>query len=271
MSDPLESDEASSLSTLEFLSGSRHRVEILRTLRAEGPSTRREIRDAVDASRSTVRRTLEGFLERDWIASTDDGYRITAAGGLLLEEFRRLSGAARITDEYAPLLRSLPDGVLDVDPAWLADAALTEATEADPYAPARRQTETVRTAGRFRGLLPAIELEGAKLVHERVVGGGLEATVVVSAATAEAIRSEPFVDFFREKLGTGRLTVYAHDGDLPMYLGLADDDAVEVGAEDEEGIPRALLQSTDERLRAWGEATFEEYVAGATRLTEAAF
>lgn len=271
MTDPLESDDPPSLSTLDFLASSRHRVEILEALRADGPTTRRGLRESVDASRSTVRRTLEGFLERDWIAPTDDGYRLTAAGGLLADEFGRLAETVRVTDEYSPLLRHLPDSALDVDPAWLAGGELTAATDADPYAPAQRQTETVRSASRFRGLLPSIELEGAKLVHRRVLEGEFEATIVLSSAGAETVRAEPFAELFREKLATGRLDVYAYDGEVPMYLGLADDERVEIGCENEQGIPRALFQSTDERLRTWGEATFETYVAEADRLTEAAF
>lgn len=270
MSDPLESNGDSSLSALEFLAGSRHRIEILDLLRETGPATRRDVRESVEVSRSTVRRTLEGFLERDWIAPTDDGYRVTAAGGLVAEEFQRLRETARTTDEYAPLLRNLPASALDVDPTWLAGGRLTVAAEANPYAPAQRQTETIRSTARFRGLLPSIELEGTKLVHERIVDGELTATVVLSSAGAETVRSEPFAELFREKLATGRLEAFAHDGGIPMYLGLPDD-AVEIGCEDDEGIPRALLQSTDRRLRAWGEETFDDYLEGAERLTEADF
>lgn len=271
MSDPFESDADPSLPTLEFLSGSRHRIEILYLLREEGPATRREVRESVDASRSTVRRALEGFLEREWVASTDDGYRITAAGGLVVAGFRRLSETVRVTDEYAPLLRNVPDGAFDVDPSWLAGGTLIEATEANPYAPAQRQTETVRDAARFRALLPSIELEGARLVHERVVDGDLSAAVVLPPAGVDTVRSEPFAELFREKLATGRFEAFAHEGELPFYLGLPDGDAVEIGCEDDSGIPRALFQSTDAELRAWGEATFERYVDAAEPLAEADF
>ena len=271
MTDPLGSGADPSLSTLDFLASSRHRIEILDRLREAGPATRREVRESVDASRSTVRRTLEGFLERDWIASTGDGYRLTAAGSLVAEEFERFRETVQVTDEYAPLLRDLPASALDVDPRWLAGGTLTVATQGNPYAPAQRQTETVRTAGRVRVLLPSIELEGARLVHERVLEGDLEASVVLSAAGADAVRSAPYAELFREKLATGRFDVYALDGAVPMYLGLADDDAVEIGCENDDGIPRALLQSTDDRLRAWGEEKFERFVAEAERLGEGDF
>lgn len=271
MKEPLDPDSPPSLSTVDFLASSRHRIEILQTLGEEAPSTRRDLRESVDASRSTVRRTLEGFLEHDWIVQVDDGYRITAAGGLVAEEFRRLSETIRVTEEYATLLGNLPDSALDVDPACLESGTLTTATDAAPYAPAQRQTETVRNADRFRGLLPSIELEGAKVVYQRVVDGEFAATIVLSAAGAETVRSEPFAELFCEQLATGRLEVYAHDGALPMYLGLPDENGVEIGCENDQGIPRALLQSTDDRLRAWAEGRFEAYVADAERLTETSF
>lgn len=75
--------------------------------------------------------------------------------------------------------------------------------------------------------------------------GDPEASVVLSAAGAEAVRSEPFAELFREKLATGRLDVFALDGEIPMYLGLVDD-----AVENDEGIPRGLFQSTDEQSRA---------------------
>lgn len=103
MDDPLPVGRGSLLSTLDFLASSRHRFAELNRLRAAGPATRRDVRGSVDAPRSTVRRTLKGFLERDWIASTDEGYRVTAAGSLVAEEFERFRETVRVTDEYAPL------------------------------------------------------------------------------------------------------------------------------------------------------------------------
>jgi predicted transcriptional regulator len=270
MTDPLD-DASPSISTLDFLASSRHRIEILRSLRESGPSTRRDLRESVDASRSTVRRTLEGFLERDWVASVDGGYRLTVAGGMVAEEFAQLAETVRITREYAPLLRHLPDSALDVEPTWLEGSSLTTATDAEPYAPAQRQTETASQAERFRLVLPSIELEGAKLGHRRVLDGELHGEMVLSRGTAETVRSDPFADLFAEQIATGRMDVYAHPGEPPMYLGLLDDDRVEIGCENEQGIPRALLESTDDRLRSWAESAFEEYVAEAEPLTESAF
>lgn len=256
------------LRVIDFLASSEHRIETLEFLVEEGTATRRDVRSEVDASRSTVRRTLEGFLDRGWVESTTEGYRITTAGKLMADVFGRLGERVERVETYAPLLRWLPPSSLDVDLAWLEGGTLTVATEADPYAPAQTQTETVRTAERFRGFLPAIEREGTELVHERITAGELTASIVVSPAVKAVIHSDPFAEQFREQLATGRLDVFVSPDPLPYYLGLPDQDGVEIGGMDEDGIPRALLQSTNDDLRRWGEETFESARADAERLTE---
>lgn len=265
--EPAQLDDASIVADIDFLSGSRHRLRILNVLRGEDAMSRRDVRTSVEASRSTVRRTLEGFLSRGWVESTDDGYRMTAAGELVATQFARLSDTLRLTEEYAPLLEYIPPSSFDIEPEWLAGAELTVATAAEPYAPAQTQTETIRTAERFRGLMPAIELDGTKLVHERVMNGDFTASIVLGPACADLTKREPFVELFREKLATDRFEAAITDSRPPFYLGLPDDDRIEIGVADDEGIPRALLQSSNPAFREWGEATFERYERGAERLS----
>lgn len=46
--------------------------------------------------------------------------------------------------------------------------------------------------------------------------------------------------------------MFALDGEASMHLGVIDEDAVEIGSENDEAIPRVSFQSTDEQSRAWG-------------------
>lgn len=50
-----------------------------------------------------------------------------------------------------------------------------------------------------------------------MIADELEATVVLAAACTEVLRSEPFVELFREKLVNGRLIVYVPDGPMLIY------------------------------------------------------
>lgn len=269
--EPAQLGDAPVVSDIDFLAGSRHRLRILNLLRGPEAMSRRNVRASVDASRATVRRTLEGLLSRGWVESTEDGYRVTAAGELVATEFTRLSETLRLTEEFAPLLEHVPPSSFDIEPEWLAGAELTVSTAAEPYAPAQTQTETIRTADRFRGFLPAIELDGTELVHDRITSGEFTASIVLGPACADHIREEPFAELFREKLATGRFEAAIADGPLPFYLGLPDDERIEIGVADDEGIPRALVQSSNTAFREWGEATFERYERNAERLSEEDF
>lgn len=253
-------ENASALEDVNFLSSSRNRIAILNAFDEADALTRREVREAVDASRSTVRRTLEGFVERDLIESTDGGYRFTSRGAVVVDALGDLLETVRITEEYRPLFRWGPVSRLDFDPAWLAGGSMTVSTETDPYAPAQRQTETVRDADVFRGVLPAIEREGAELVRDRVVDGDLTARVLVPEGMLPTIRSDPFEDLFRDKLATADFDLFVHEGPLEYYFGLADAETVELGGMDADGIPRVLFRSDRAELREWGDEHFARLV-----------
>lgn len=264
MSDRTGDDAA--LETVHFLSGSRYRWEILEVFDEQEALTRQEVRDAVSASRSTVRRTVEAFIERGLIDSVAGGYRLTATGRFLADGLGDMIEVARITERYGPLFRRLDPPIHGLDPTWFDGATMTRATETNPYEPAQRQTETVREATTFRGVLPAIEIEGSRLVHERITSGALTAEIVVPAAMVDTLRSEPFASLFREQLATEQFECWLTDDALPFYLGLSDEERVEIGV-DEGGVPRVLVQSTDPAFRAWGDETFDRYRTAATRLT----
>ena len=261
-----ETDDAAALETIHFLSGSRYRREILDAFVEHDTLTRQGVRDAVSASRSTVRRTVEAFIERGLIDSVTAGYRLTAAGRLLADGLEDMVERTRIVDEYEPFFRRLDASCHGLDPAWLDGATMTVSTETNPYRPAQTQTETVREAATFRGFLPAIEIEGARLVHERITNGAFGAEIIVPATMRDTLRSDPFASLFREQLATDRFDCWLAEETLPFYLGLPDEEGVEVGV-DEDGIPRVLVQSTEPAFRSWGDETFDRYRTSATRLT----
>ncbi|WP_256391870.1 helix-turn-helix transcriptional regulator [Natronoarchaeum rubrum] len=256
-------DEGDPIEQISFLARSESRVRALERLLASGPATQRELRTHLDASRSTIARTLTGLEQRGWIESVGGAYRLTPAGTIVAEEFGNMVDALRLTDEQSTFLRWFPYAEFDLDRAALRAATITTSTSSDPYAPGRAQTELLRSTTRFRGFLPAIDLEGSEVVHEQITERDFAAEIVVSAGVDETIETEEYADLFREQLATGQLTVLVYDGDLPFYLGLADDERVQIGVEDDEGFPRALLDTDTTAVREWAESVYDEYRAAA--------
>lgn len=222
-------------------------------------ATQRDLRTRLGASRTTVSRSLSSLVERGWIERTDGAYRLTHAGRVVAEEFSRLHETVAAVDELAEFLRWFPADVETPDVLGATDVEVTYSTDGAPYAPARRQTEILQDADRLRILLPAIDLDSTRTITEQVTERGLEVETVVSPAVEATLEDEEFASLIRRKIETGRSTVYVSPEPLPFYLGLADDGRVQVGLADEEEIPRALLETTDDGVRTWAERVYREY------------
>lgn len=261
---PVLRDDDTPLDRIRFLSRSDTRVDIATTILESGEITQRELRDRLDVSRRTVSRSLRALQDREWIESDGNTYRLTTRGRHIVAEFTDLMETVRRTEELAAFLRWFPADVDAPDFLDVTDAVVTASSDADPYAPARTQTEILYDADRLRVLLPAIDLESTKTLTEEVTDRGLEIESVVSPGVAETMASREFAPQLREQLETGRASILVTDEALPFYLGLADDGRVQIGLADEEGIPRALLETTDERVRTWAEDVYSEYRDAAT-------
>ncbi|MFB6139767.1 MAG: helix-turn-helix transcriptional regulator [Halosimplex sp.] len=241
-----------------FLARSETRVRVLERLHDCGPASQRDLRDRVDASRSTLSRALAALEERGWVEQSGGAYELTPKGGVVAEEFLGLLESIRAVDRLSTFLEWFPYAEFDVDVARFREADVTTASPSDPYAPAREQTQLIDQVERFRGFLPSLDIEGTRVVHDRITEGSFEAEIVLSADAEATVESGEFADLFREQVATGRLTVHVVDGELPFYLGLADGLA-QVGVEDDEGFPRALLETTDPAVVDWATDVYDSY------------
>lgn len=251
------------LDRVRFLARADSRVHILERLHADGPATQRELRAAIDASRTTVSRSLSALVDEDWVTCEGATYRLTHAGRVVAEEFTGLLDTMARVDDVAPVLRWLPPGL--ETPAFqdAADLTVVTPTDADPYAPARAQTEILRTADRLRVLLPATDRDSTEVLVEEVTERGLVVESVVTEDVEATLESESFAGLMRETLETGRSTIYVTADALPCYLGLADDGRVQVGVADDDGFPRALVTTSDDDVREWAESLYDRYRSGA--------
>ncbi|GAB3677084.1 helix-turn-helix transcriptional regulator [Halopiger thermotolerans] len=256
---------------ISFLVRSDARIDILTRLFESGPATQRELRTELDISRSTVARSLSALDQRRWLERHGDDYRLTPVGTLVAEGFLDFAGNLRTAEELSPFLEWFPLSEYDLEIDQLEGAEITPSTPGDPYKPGRTQTEFMRSTSRFRAFLPSTELEGTKLLHERVTNGDLEAEVIVSPEVERTIESASFAPLYREQLRTDRLTVFVSDEPLPFYLGIDDERTVQLGVEDDEGFPRALLETTEPSVAAWATELYREHRSNARRKPYAAF
>ncbi|MFW5963973.1 MAG: helix-turn-helix transcriptional regulator [Natronomonas sp.] len=244
-----------------YLARSETRIELLSVL-AEEPADRRDLRDELDASRTTVSRSLGGLIERQWVTEENNGgpYRLTALGAYVEREFSDLLNAFDLCDALAPLLGRVTADEFDLDPTALADADIVEATAEQPLAPVERAMAARRNSETLREFATVVMRDSADMAHERIENATDNDTVeiVVDAAVVASMHDDPaYSDHLEGARNADGANYYVHD-DLPYLLAVLDD-RVLFGVVDERGTPLALIESESEAVYEWAEATFERY------------
>jgi predicted transcriptional regulator len=248
-SDPVEQ--------IAFLARSESRVRVLEALSEDGPANQRALRDCIDMSRSTLSRSLQALEEQGWVAESDGGYHLSPVGHVIAEEFLELLERISLTEDLAPFLRWFPYGASDLELIHLSDAEVIPGTNSDPIAPVRKHQEAMKSAHNIRLFIPSLDREASRAVHDGVMDGRLEAEIVVTPSVEETIGSGDFAELFRPQIETDRMTVLSIEDDFPRYYFGLVDDRVQVGVEDDEGIPRALLETTADPVWEWAEKRYE--------------
>lgn len=254
---PPESSLQTSVDEIAFLVGSAHRVRILGALYDRDACSRDELRELVDASRTTVQRNVQALEERGWITNSSVEYDITPVGALVTEELLGLVETMQLATDLRKALRWLPREELGFDLRELRDAAVTVASPTSPYAPVDQLVTALETATRFRGLFATASLATVEVLQSRAGVADTHWCVILTADGREALSSD-YAERFASLRAADALDLHAYPGDVPFYLGLLDDE-VQLGFTDGDGVLKALVQSTSPTVREWADDTFEAY------------
>ena len=242
-----------------FLTQSSARVRVLELLDEHGSLRKRDLRDAIDASRVTVRRNVNALEDHDLIAVTGRRCEITALGEIIVEDVLPALETANVVDRLRPLVRWIPEDELDFDLRALSDARIVVSTPTDPYGPIDRHISAIETADRCRLLLPAIGIQPMAVARDRLVDDEAVHELVVSEAVAATLDSRrTYRNLVDEMADSGNYELYCTDREVPFYLGVFEE-RVQIGVTDDDGQPRALAETDAGVVREWAERTYEEY------------
>jgi len=244
--------------TSELVDLLRRRADLLAYVREE-PREKRAIVDGLGVPRSTLDRAIRELETAGLVSYEDGAYALTPAGEWLLAEFDRFVERAARTAELEPVLRWTDPEALDVDLRYLADADLWTPEPGDPWAMVNRHVRVLESADRIRGMLPLVGLHAVEAVRDRVVDDGADVRLVVDPGVAERFRTdENYAPLVRDIQAGDRNTLAVFEGEIPFFLGVFDDEFVQVGV-DEDSEPRALLESRRQEVLAWAEDTLSTY------------
>jgi predicted transcriptional regulator len=124
---------------------------------ARQPSSHADLREQLEMHRTTLRRKLTQFEERQWIDAVpaENSYQLTTTGHIVVtgiaELLSKLQTATRLEAVQASLPVAVPFAPPDLD-----RCEITQRHQHDPYAPTSAFLDLVRSTDRFRGALPTL-------------------------------------------------------------------------------------------------------------------
>lgn len=247
---------------VEFMARSPTRLSVMQVLAdADEPLPQRAIHDQISASRSTLGRTLDQMAAFDWLIESPEGYKLSAFGAAICQEFEALVDALQLADEYSPLLGALPAEALDFDLGLLSSADLTEATPGTPFAPVERAIEIRQRSESVKELTPVLVKESTRRLRERLSRSTAEGTIelVIPVELLEHIQEDSqYASLVDPIIASPAADVYAYPGDIPWLLSLLDG-CILFGTFDDEGRPVALIETDHPDIATWAEARYQTY------------
>jgi predicted transcriptional regulator len=254
--------------TVVFLAGSPNRIAVLDALSALGPVSRPDLVDAVAVSRVTVSRILEGFVERGWATREGTEYRVTPVGEVIGEAFGSLLRTVESMDRLSKVYPFLPPD-FDVDVRRLADAQITVPTWSDSVAPVRRAAQVTEGLEVLRVCASGVAPDVIEGIRDAAVEDGADVEVVMTENALDLVRDDHTMRGWFDDLLRGGGRVYEHPGH-PYLIGVCDRVAF-IGANDDSGVPRGAVESSDVAVLDWVNSTIDRCREEAEPVEEGAF
>lgn len=243
---------------LEIVDVLRRRLEIVECLTDEARD-KRSLDEELDIARSTLDRAVRELEAIELVAYVNGKYTLTPVGERLALTFFAFLERIELAMELEPFLQWAPVDEFDLDLRLLADAEVVDSEEGNPHAMIDRHVQRLEQMERTRAMLPIVGLHAHETAHERIVEHGAEVELIVEPCVAEVMFTDPsFAELTEEMVATGRLDLHVSEEPIPYFVGVIDDETVQIGV-DEDGEPRAILETGREEIRLWAHETIDAY------------
>lgn len=242
---------------IRFLTSSENRIRLLCALEDE-PTRPSTLVEGLSMSRSSIQRNLRAFVERGWVSRTDEGYRCSFGGRLVLHRYRDLAATVRLVEEYGRFLDALADAGLLLTSDDLETVTITVATRNDPHAPLRRYADRVSEidSATFRGISPVVS-PVFNDAHRALIATATDAELVIDEDALSTSRSG-YPEALAAAVEADALELYVHPDSLSFGLSLLDEDAF-VGVYDASGQFIACFESGSIPFRERVRRLYERY------------
>lgn len=249
---------AEALQDLATLSGSDHRMAILRTLEEDSRDVA-TLRDELDIPRATVRHNLTRLSERGMVERARGEYRLTTFGRRIRGHVDDCLATMSTVRNLAPFLDLLPPDVFQYDLSRLDGARVTTAEPSAPHAPMERLVDCIADTDHIRMLVPVTAPPLVEACYREVVEKGHQLEIIVQETVLSRLH-ERFGQQCAEGFETGRYRIGKYGATVPFALALLDD-RVALGGHDDQNVLRCLVDHDSPGAVQLGEEIYAEYEA----------
>ena len=247
----------SPIASMTIIDTATRRSEFLECL-LEQPKDKRMVVDDIGMSRATVDRGLRELENVGLIEYTDGRFTLSTIGKATEQGLFNIIKTIRLGQRLHPFLRWVSYDNFDIDIHLLADAELLLPEPGDPWAMMNRHVQVLKEADNGRVVQPVASLYAMEAAYERIVNAGATGSTVVESSVADTFQTNPnYTELVEGMIATGRFDLYVYGGTIPYFIGVFDE-IVQIGA-DEEGEPRAILETDSAKVLQWAENKYEEY------------
>lgn len=202
---------------IDYLTRSPPRIRVLERIH-ESPRSRQDLKDGIDASRTTLSRMLADFEERDWITRSDGTYRTTPEGDLVASEVGRVLENLEAGRELDAHLEWLPVDEFDFDLHRLLGADVATLQWNDP-ASIRQLAGTLEGANHVKSVAAAVSREVVEVLRKVTVEESATYEGIVGPTALEIIQDHPELRRqLRDILATETASLYEYQGDEPLAM-----------------------------------------------------
>jgi len=229
------------------------RAPLLESL-ADGPRDQRDLRDALEVSRSTVYKSLKEVEEAGLVTECPAGYALTEFGRLAWQRHDDYRARLRRLRASRPLLDAIPDR-RQLPPSLFEEGRVAVPGRHAPERPLTRLEELSPTANRLRVASPAGMPRYFTDIHDRVTADDQRVTMVLEPDGLARLSAD--YDDFEAAVETPELDLRVVEDELPFAITVFDADELGLFAYDD-GVLVGSVYADDEASLRWGERVFAE-------------
>ncbi|WP_049948002.1 transcriptional regulator FilR1 domain-containing protein [Candidatus Halobonum tyrrellensis] len=256
---------------LSFLGGSSYRMDLLETLTVRDAQVKfQEMLVESEASKATVSRCMDDFLERDLIDRPDHGrYRLTEEGKQVSNAFRTLQNTVEWATENAPVVNALGSIGADLPIQALGSNTITTitASPADPDRAILGFTDRIKAAdpNALYGVMPAAS-HSLITLYKGLAKANTQIELVVDDAVVSAAESS-YPDTLSLVERCDELDLYEYPSRLDCGVAFYNDQAIIGVYHGDTGHLWAHLVSRHDEFTAWVWDYFDSHRKQATKFT----